>query len=200
MADLVTLIEAKQWLQITKVTYDDLINVIIPKASQFVESFTKRVFTSGTYKQIYDGTGDYELEVDYWPITSITVLSMSLDKENKEYSDAITANEIMIQKGGIVEMFDTKFNKGRRNIYLEYVAGYATIPEDIKQVVLDLIYKKFMDIEKKRVGLSVKNVMSENVSYIFEDLNRENRKTLKGYEKRDHNKNGVDVTGWAAEA
>lgn len=198
MANLVTLIDTKQWLQITTATYDDLLNKLIPRASQIVESFTQRIFTSTEYKQIYDGSGDFELALNFYPLISVEVLSMSLDKETKLYSDIIATTEILLQKpSGIVELYDTAFSKGRRNIYIEYTAGYAAVPEDIQTVVLDLIYKKFKDITKQRIGLSVKNVMSENVSYIYTDINPTNKKVLRAYRKRDHIFDGVDVIGWA---
>lgn len=197
---LVTLAEVKEHLKFTgESQFDDLLNALIIQISAAVNTLLDRTLESTAYKKIYNGSGGFELMLDEYPIGAVAILSQSLDFDNKKYSDIITVADLMIHsKSGIVEMIENTFDRARRNVYIEYTAGYsaANIPQDVRLVCLDWIYKKFEDVDKRRIGVAVKNVMSENVSYIVNDLIRENRMILKAHRKIDRIEKGVSVIGW----
>jgi len=201
---IVTLAECKTYLNITSGSTDDLLDFLRGKATSFIESgaFLNRVLTETQYKQLYSADGVQKLQLDYYPITEVTVLSESLDYDNKTYEADYSATDYLIHEDvGQIEMLWSYFSTLQRNTYIEYKAGYsaADMPPDLKMVVLDLISKKYFDIKQGRFGITARNIMTENVNFTIEDLTEANRKVLRAYRKPP-SKNGVDVTGWSLSA
>jgi hypothetical protein len=200
---LIILTEVKEHLRFTgddaTTDFDTILNQLILQIDKAVKTYLNRDIEQTTYKQLYNGTGDFFLELNQYPIISVSALSQSLDRTTQKYSDKLTEGTqfLLNKKSGIIELFENTFSRDQKNVYIEYSAGFTSVPGDIKLVCLDWIYKKFEDLQNRRIGLTVKNVMSENVSYIINDLNREDLKTLSFYRKKDRISNGVDVTGWS---
>ena len=61
----------------------------------------------------------------------------------------------------------------------EYVAGYATIPYDIRQACVELVSIRYK--EKDRVGLTSKALAGETTSYNVKDMPDHVKTILKQY-------------------
>lgn len=199
MANLVTQQEVEAHLKLTPNSKTALITHLLPKASALVERFCERVFASTTYYEVYDGPGGYELMLDNAPIISVSKLSQDIDIEASTYGDLITgAEQLLKKKQGIVELFNETFTKSHKNVYIDYVAGYATTPEDVKLVVLDLIAKKYKDIDDGRFGVTTQQAMGQNITYNFQDLSEFNKKALAAFRLLPPRQEGVAVSQFSA--
>lgn len=197
---IVTLADMKDYLRLTTGTYDDLLNLLLGKATSFVESLMNRIITETTYTELYDGNNENELILDKSPIGAVNVLSLDIDKELKKYDNAIVANEILIHDDiGTIELYNESFIVGQKNIYIDYDAGYAAadIPPDLKLIVMDLCAKKFKDTEGGRFGITSKNVMAENVTFIISEITSGNRAVIEKH-RLPARRRGVSVSGWTA--
>ena len=178
---LVTLAECLQRLNMTSDSgeRDALIDSLLAPASAIIEAYCKRTFAQTTYCEVYDGPGGYELMVDNSPIISVTKLSQDIDIEAGTYDELITASEMLVHKStGIIEVFNETFIKAHKNIYIEYVAGFASVPEDIKSVCMDLIAKKYHDTKDGRFGVVSKSTLGNNAQFNFMDLSDFNKEVL----------------------
>jgi hypothetical protein len=61
---------------ITAGTDETLLTALINRATSTIEKFCDRTFTSTTYRQFYDGTSDYDISTDEYPIISVQMLSV----------------------------------------------------------------------------------------------------------------------------
>lgn len=72
---LITLAEAKQFLQITASDEDSFIETLINAASQRAATFCDRVFVETSYRESYNGTKQKRLRLRNYPVTSISRLA-----------------------------------------------------------------------------------------------------------------------------
>jgi len=196
---IVTLSEIKDFLEITAGDKDTLLNLLKGKCTSFIETLLNRKLSLVAHKELYSGSGETKLIIDNIPVDVVSVLSQSLDFENKTYQSPISDNLMFIQNAsGIIELFSDSFLPGQKNVYIEYTAGYDTddMPPDLKLVVLELIAKKFYDVDEKRFGITTKNVMGENINFVITDISKANQDLIKAYRKMPSLK-GVTVTGWS---
>ncbi len=185
MATFITKIEVETYARITTGSENTLLDLLISKASEIINSFCGRKLESTEYEELYQGNGGYELMLDHFPLISVTALSLNIDKENKTYSDVQDAVNLLLKKKvGIIELYNNVFSLNKLwNIYIKYTAGYTTIPEDIKLICLDMVAKKYFDSKQNRFGMESRQVMGQSITYNFKDISDENKNILKKYIK-----------------
>jgi hypothetical protein len=141
--DLVTLTEYKAYQSITNPTEDALNTSIITKASALVKTYCRRTFVdwvSTNKVEIYNG-GDKYLYLQELPLVQLVSVEQSTDYGQTwtaltQYTDWIWNQ----QDERLVNITD--YNEW---LYLEngyrvtYKAGYASVPEDLKLAVMDLV-------------------------------------------------------------
>lgn len=193
---LLTLEEAKQYLEITGSGQDTLLTALLTSFTALIKTYLNRQLENTNYKQLYDGTGTNRIILDQYPIISVSKLSQDLDNENKVIGDLYSASEYYILPGGMIELYADIFVDGQRTVYVDYNAGFATIPGDIKDVCKQIIAKRYQDLKDKRFGISSKNIFDDSVSFEIADLSSSMKLVLDRYRKRPGAK-GADVSGWA---
>lgn len=93
---------------------------------------------SATYTRYQDGPGERLLVLEVWPVTSITSIYDSQDRSYRA-SDQVASGDFTLVEGerGLVELdWDAShgsWSTARRAIKSTYVAGWATVPENLKQ-------------------------------------------------------------------
>lgn len=193
---LITNAEARQYLGITTSIDDALLNALLDSFSAFVATYTGRRIESTAYAQLYDGSGTARIILNEYPIISVTVLSQDLDHSTKKYSSPYAATDFFLATGGIVELYEDIFVELQRSVYVSYTAGFATIPGDLKDLVKQMVAKRYQDCKDKRFGMQSKNVFDDSITFDFKDLPDSGKTILDRYRKRPGAKNGVDVTSW----
>ena len=126
---LVGITATKQYLGIasTNTDYDDMLNIIIPRASNLVENALHRTVTATTYTEYFDihTTTIDRITVDNPPI--ITVAAMTDCSALVESSKYVVKEE----PGSIVLMCGYYFTEGIKMVEVTYYAGEETGDEDL---------------------------------------------------------------------
>lgn len=180
--DLTILNDAKNWLGIplTDTANDALLANIITSASAFLINWFNRQILTATYTEKYNGNGKQFLQVRNWPITAISSLSSN--------GIAIVPSPDGILDGYIFDdtlatvylLGPLYFNKGIRNIFITYTAGYATVPVDIAQACNELVGAKFK--RRQRIGITSQQIGGQQtVSYSPNDLSPDTKAMLQNY-------------------
>lgn len=136
-----TLNEIKYHLHIgiSDTTYDTLLEQLINSSYKILEQYIGHPIKSATYTEYYDGDNTNKLLLRKWPIVSVTSIHVDPDREFNS-DDLINASNYYVDtEHGEIEIFQglaagpAWFDKGIKNVKVIYVAGYATIPNDIRQ-------------------------------------------------------------------
>jgi uncharacterized phiE125 gp8 family phage protein len=141
--DLTTLANLKLWAPITSTnTNDDAIlsRLISAVSSDFTRATRRPDLLEDTYAEVHQGDGSSRMIAYHWPINSIasltvggTAIAESADKiEPGYYLD----EDIDPERVWNVYLIGSVFTDGLA-VALGYSAGYATVPLDIEQAVID---------------------------------------------------------------
>lgn len=177
MADYCTLAEAKLWLNITTINSDTLISSLITSASAYIDNWTGRTFSTATKTFSVNGNGSPIMMVKYYPITAVSAVSV----DGVSYSASNGTSAGYLFDDTTVYLIGAQFNKGIQNVTITLTHGYATIPADIKQVVIELVGKKVKETD--RIGIQSKNLAGETITFDISDLKEDNKKVLNNYNR-----------------
>lgn len=168
---MLSLEEAKIWLDYTGSDRDVLITTLIESVQALLESFCDRHFSFDSYTEYYDGLGFNYVLLDQYPVQDITGV---WDDTNREFTDVmkIESTSYTVYKNiGMIMLTDgSVFTKGYRNVKVEYTAGYTEIPADLKMIAGEIIVKKWKNIIDHRVGISSVSSAGEGFNLSLNDL------------------------------
>lgn len=169
--DFVTLAEIKAWIESmpSTVTADDnVLQFIITATSQdMLTMMSRTTILAAGYQEWYEGSGSATLALDQQPINSVTTLkvsgvSVSPSSDHIQNGYIISRDKKFIQLvgsgsgpasilggGGISRGYSRRcgnvFAQGIANVYVDYNAGYATVPPDLGEaclLIIDQDYKR----------------------------------------------------------
>jgi uncharacterized phiE125 gp8 family phage protein len=136
-----TLNDAKEQLHIgvSESDFDDQLINLVNRGYKILENYIGHQIKSATYTEYYNGDDTGELMLRNWPIVSITSIHIDQDGDRSWESDELinSANYYYDADNGIIEFVQatgtgpTWFEPGIKNIKVIYVAGYATIPNEL---------------------------------------------------------------------
>jgi len=179
---LCTAAEYKAWRGITKTDWDTVLGVMITTATAEIERLCGRTaggFESATFTEVFDGDGSQVLQVSNGPISSITSITIGNSDPSTLASTGYTHDSrfgimrLPFETGGLVArdvwgepVYGSSdravFTEGFQNITVVYVAGYATIPDDLKRVCYQFISHYFdsrgRDFEKAAQAIGNSNM------------------------------------------
>ena len=128
MSDYLTILplsDVKAFLNIDDTTADSWLEREIASQLQAIEEYLERPVTPQRFREDLDGTGYRTLDFDHTPVQS--VLSVNVDPYRKfSGSTNQTETDYAIDAEGI-ELRYSYFPCGRRNVRVEYIAGFADI-------------------------------------------------------------------------
>lgn len=138
---------------------------LITAASTFIQSYCDRNFSSVTRTDVRDGTGGTKLVLSAEPVSAVSAL-------------AIDGLPIPVSTGYGVDGYyfnayyiglrNYTFTQDEGNVSVTYTAGYATIPEDLRQATIDLVALKYK--QKDRIGVGSKSLAGESVTFLTTDM------------------------------
>jgi len=148
-AELTTLANLRAYLkkQTDDTTDDDLLEDLITRMSQAIETHCNRSFHDSTYTEYYRGNGKDRMLLRQYPINSITSIHDDTDLEfgsdtAKDADDIKISDEIE----GMVILKDDIFTESTtENIKVIYNAGYASIPADLEQQCIRLCAAEYIE-------------------------------------------------------
>lgn len=159
---LAPLADLKTYLGITVSTADAELQRMLDVASAMAERYTERSFAAGARTEKRSGEGSDFLLLKDSPVLTITTLT--IDTVAVPASDGTTAGYLFDDYSVFLRNYQNGFTIGRRNITIVYTAGYATIPADVQQAVIEIASQAFR--EKEWVGFQSKSLAGETVSFL----------------------------------
>lgn len=120
---------------------DDLLNILISAASSSVISYLGSDPESKSHTEKFSGNLKSAYLPRNFPITSVT--SVTID------GVGVPASSITFDDCQII-LKDRVFTRGVQNVEITYVSGFATIPDDLKFAVAELVVLMFR--EPARLG------------------------------------------------
>lgn len=134
----ITLAEVKTHLNVDFADQDTQLTSLLASAFREVELFTQKSLKTKTVRQSYKEINGL-VELVYSPIQSITSVT--------DINNVTLAYTTSVDK--------TKVNAYSENgIKITFIAGYATLPSDLRTAILDIIAVDFDNkVEDKRIAL-----------------------------------------------
>jgi len=165
-SDFTTLDNVKGWLGLdpSQTTDDALLTRLITAASGFIRTWCNRDFVSQSYIETRNGTGARMLALANTPITEVD--SVSVDgapiPAGGLQTPGFTFSATMLVLNGY------RFTRGLANVQITYVAGYATVPDEIEQACIELVSFRYR--ERARIGVSSEAMAASTSSYQVRDV------------------------------
>lgn len=144
--NLITLQEYKTYMGINTPAEDAVINSLIPKVSDFVKTYCNRSFIDFVQDpkiEVFQGGTAY-LPQEF-PVKSVLCLEYSQDYGNNYVELVEYQDWVLTSTGAIVLISGTQIFDNKPNSYkITYLAGYDTVPGDLKLAIMDLVtyYKR----------------------------------------------------------
>ncbi len=163
---LTTLAAVKEYLGISSVTNDALLESLIDNFTELIENLMggRRIKETAYVDEEHDG-GEQDIFAFNWPIATSPALvaefrTGTLAAPNFQ---AFTVEDFIVYtEGGYVHFF-AKSPRGARNIRLTYTAGFAIIPLDIDLLAKELVAKEFN--RRKSLGILRERTEGTEVEY-----------------------------------
>lgn len=152
---LATLVQVKEYLQISGSTHDANLTALVARAERAVKSFTRRELEApgSDVTEDHDGKLDDTVFLNEFPIVSVT--SIHDDSERAFGSETLIdpSDYAIASEEGYVELISGVFSQGVQNVRVKYKGGYVSgsIPEDLTMAVVYLAAHWFE--ERKNIAL-----------------------------------------------
>ena len=163
--DLTTVANVQQYLGIAAGTDDQLLARMVTAISGTIQSWLNRKLVLQAYTENRDGHGGTTMYFRDYPVQSVTsvvvnaqAISLAADITQPGY----TFNELGVFLNGY------RFTRGRNNVQLAYTAGYASIPFEIEEAVIETLAVRYR--ERDRIGQVSKAIGGETVTFMVKDF------------------------------
>lgn len=180
---LTTLAALKIYLGITDSDEDAILDDLIDAVSEWIESFCGRKFASATVTEYHDGYGDARVVLKRRPVDSITSVHDDLDRDY-EAAELVDADDYTFYpESGILQHVNGTFQDGIRNVKVVYVAGYATIPDDLALACRMLCAEIYNRAEQGADGIALERVGEYSANYVLmmKEMGRQVKAILSRY-------------------
>jgi len=175
--------DVKVYLELKDIdtTKDHLIDKLIPKAQNFIESFYyNQILEQAPYIEYYDGPRS-AVFVRNPPIAS-SPAPIIHDDPDRDFDTAtlVETDDYGIDyEAGIIK-FEYPLCKGIRSVKVEYTGGYvaAALPGIAVQAVIELVVRKIKDGAEGRLGVASRSSEAGTVTFTREDLPQSTRDAL----------------------
>lgn len=150
-------------INLTNTSEDSILQLFIDVADEVISEYTGIIVpVSSRVGVLYDGTGLPDLYIEA-PVVNLTSLEIAdTRKEVLTNGTLLTSDDYVITWGiGKISLVNKVFPKGLQNIRISYDTGYASTPNPIKQVALELAAKSYKDHRQGRFGLTGKAISSQ---------------------------------------
>ena len=143
-----------------------LIETLRDMTEVFIEKYVGMTPVLTNYKEYYDGNGTKSLMLNKYPLTTITEIRFyNWDRTTYVVQDA--SYYINYETWGeIYHIYG--FPKGKKNIYVDYNAGYTEVPEDYKYILKAIVKRLYQQYTNNSEG--VKSYSLGDLSITKDDI------------------------------
>jgi hypothetical protein len=162
---LCTLQEVKDWLKVTGNDQDAVLTMVQAAIEQSVVNLCETDFATHEYtNEVLDGDGKDVVVPLHWPIISVEHLLLHCLPDGTGGSD-VAPEDMSVRPEAIYLANSLITPPGRGRVRLDYHAGYAAVPADVKMAVL-LGVEAFMARKgRKNIGIASRGKEGESESY-----------------------------------
>ena len=185
---LCTLEDLKTHLEIEASNQDAFLTNLVLRATQFIETYCNRQFMSREFTEYYSGDGTNSIMLPNTPITAVTQIKddksaqADFDYDDTDENDAFSFEDwgkLLLTNGDVFHSPGSTYPL--RNYKIVYTGGYATAPEDLRQVCIELAAAKFYLKDKQRQGVASKSAGGQTITYRPDDLSPAQKEVLEAY-------------------
>lgn len=186
---LVTLNAAKAYLKIplAETSKDSHIELLINSASEYLERECDRVLKKVTgIVEYQDGNNTKVIVTKQWPITAVSELKLDSSGSSAFGADTVVASgdRAITDDDTAILLIADRTPRGQRTVKITYDAGYATIPADLQEACLWVVYWKDRIRDAGDIGRTTKNKEGESISYL-QDAPKDVRDAIARYKRTD---------------
>jgi len=183
MATIISLAEAKAYLNVGNTDYDAYLTTLLSVADKQITNMINQEVQEAAHTYVFSGNGTYYTVIPKFPIIAITSLKerSSILTDFGSVTAIDSANYTQATEGNVDYLYyNNGFSQAQSNFQLIYTYGYTTgnEPDDIKLVAKEIVSQYFKDtdiregIKSGRLGI---NSISENyqgmsINTQFKDL------------------------------
>ena len=146
--------------------HDAELERLIPAVQSFLELECGRLFEQATVTEYFSGEEFRDrLIVARPPIVSVTNL---WDDVLRAYTTPLSSTDYVVvdADAGFIRLDHLLFQRGIRNIKLTYVGGYTTIPKNLEQAAIELVWGAHEKGLHNLIGVRSKSVGDGSVQYV----------------------------------
>ena len=185
---LCTLEDLKTHLEIEASGQDAFLSNLVLGATKFIETYCNRQFMSREFTEYYSGDGTNSIMLPNTPVTAISQIKddksgqADFDYGSGDENEAFSFEDwgkLLLTNGDVFREPGSTYPL--RNYKIVYTGGYATAPEEVRQVCVELAAAKFYLKDKQRGGVASKSVGGQTITYRPDDLSPAQKEVLEAY-------------------
>jgi len=185
---LCTLEDLKTHLEIESDSQDAFLSNLVLRATHFIETYCNRQLASREFTEYYSGDGTNSIMLPNTPVTAVTQIKddksgqADFDYDSGDENDVFSYEswgKLLLTNGDVFREPSSTYPL--RNYKIVYTGGYATAPEDLRQVCVELAAAKFYLKDKQRQGIASKSVAGQTITYRPDDLSPAQKEVLEAY-------------------
>lgn len=160
--------------------HDAELERIIPAVQVFLEQECARAFEQATVTEYYNGAGWWNdgrtIQFPAWrntlmvarpPIASITNIWDDQDRAYGSETLLGAANYVIADaEAGLIVLDSLCFQRGLRNIKITYVGGYPTIPLDLEQAAIEMVWAAREKGLHNLIGVRSRSIADGNIQFV----------------------------------
>ena len=139
-------------------------------ASAWLKTAIGRDITSTIYDETYNGDGTQSLVLLNAPVQtvySLTVDGVAITARTATDAGYVVQNDRLYLSGalntGLSSRSGTYFARGFANVEVQYMAGYSSVPDDVKQAAIYMASEAYE--RRKRVGIMSRGIAGEATTF-----------------------------------
>ena len=182
--DLCSRSDVKSYLGLTGESYDAVIDLLIPAASEAIERLCRRRFASADHTEYHDGGGKDRLVLEHRPASAVSGVWDDLDREFSSDTKLDADDFVLDSDRGLLILRTGTFADGVRNVKVTYTAGYSETPDDVTHACIMLAAAWFHRGREAADGLDARSVAEMSQRFASETMPEAVRQILLSY--REH--------------
>ena len=146
--DLTTADKVRDYLGLGTVEADAKLAALVTSSSAWVcQQLGGVPVLSATHTaELYDGDGTQALALRYGPVISVS--SLLVNGEAVPARATVDGTGYTIDRGTL-RLWGYWLTRGTQNVSVTYVAGYATVPADLEQAVIEHVALRYRDADRQ---------------------------------------------------
>jgi hypothetical protein len=144
---------------------DEVLEALITSSSTWAEQRIGRPVSQAAYTETRDGHGGTRMILLRYPVAISPELTLVVNGDTIPKRPSVDGEGWVLSDSaiGILDLVGYVFTGGSQNVVISYTAGYATIPADLEQAVIEHVALRYAD--RKRTGIDSMSAGGESAQF-----------------------------------